>query len=159
MSIDYELLLAQAKALIDNESDALANLANINALLFDQLSDLNWVGVYLMRDGQLVLGPFVGKSACTRIDLGRGVCGTAMATQQVQRVDDVHAFEGHIACDSASESEIVFPISSATKQYGVFDIDSPTQARFSSADEVGLAPIARLIARILDADASSVGLA
>ena len=107
---DYTLLASQMDALIDNETDALANAANLSALLYNNLDDVNWVGFYVLRDDELVLGPFQGNTACVRIGMGKGVCGTAAETRETQRIADVHSFEGHIACDAASRSEIVIPL-------------------------------------------------
>lgn len=134
----YHRLTKQAVALLESENDLIANLSNLSALLNMELEDLNWVGFYLMRDNELVLGPFQGKPACVRIPVGRGVCGTAVSTNSVQRVYDVHEFEGHIACDAASNSEIVIPFSINGKVAGVLDIDSPSVGRFSEIDEQGL---------------------
>ena len=137
----YQRLTKQAVALIESETDLTANLANISSLLFMELDDLNWAGFYLMKQDQakekdeLVLGPFQGQPACVRIPVGRGVCGTAVATNTVQRIHDVHEFEGHIACDAASNSEIVIPFSIDSKVVGVLDIDSPNVGRFSQIDE------------------------
>lgn len=138
----YQGLLAQAQALIAGENDLIANLANLSALLYHNLQQVNWVGFYLYKEQQLVLGPFQGQPACIRIPMGKGVCGTAASTGQVQRIDDVHAFAGHIACDAASNSEIVIPIyhqlNGETKLLGVLDIDSPEFSRFDQADQTGL---------------------
>lgn len=134
----YQTLAAQAHALISDESDFIANLANISALLFNEMPDLNWSGFYLLKQQQLVLGPFQGKPACVRIDIGKGVCGTAVATGEIQVVPDVHEFPGHIACDSASNSEIVFPLRVRKEIIGVLDIDSPLLSRFDQADADGL---------------------
>ncbi|MEM8683873.1 MAG: GAF domain-containing protein [Pseudomonadota bacterium] len=135
---DYTLLASQLDALIDGETDALANAANTAALLFNNLDDLNWAGFYILRGDELVLGPFQGNTACVRIGMGKGVCGTAAQTRETQRVADVHAFEGHIACDAASRSEIVIPLISGGRLYGVLDLDSPIPDRFSEADQAGL---------------------
>lgn len=135
---DYDLLNAQAAALMDGETDFLANCANVSALLFMELEDVNWAGVYLIKEQQLVVGPFQGKPACTRIDLGKGVCGTAAASRQTQVVDNVHEFDGHIACDGASNSEIVVPMMWEDALVGVLDIDSPSYARFTQEDATGL---------------------
>jgi len=135
---DYALLTQLFAAISDGEDDALANAANACALLYEHLNDVNWVGFYVMRGDELVLGPFQGKSACVRIGLGRGVCGTAAQTRETQRVDDVHAFPGHIACDAASRSEVVVPLLKGDALLGVLDIDSPSLARFKSDDQVGL---------------------
>lgn len=134
----YHRLTKQAVALIESETDMIANLSNISALLSMGLDDLNWAGFYLMKGDELVLGPFQGKPACVRIPIGRGVCGTAVATNSVQRIYDVHEFEGHIACDAASNSEIVIPFSINGEIAGVLDIDSPNVGRFSEIDEEGL---------------------
>lgn len=134
----YERLTQQALCLIDGETDLIANLANISALLNMELDDINWVGFYLFKDDELVLGPFQGKPACIRITVGKGVCGTAFSTETVQRVDDVHQFAGHIACDAESNSEIVIPFYKNGELFGVLDIDSPNIARFSEIDEKGL---------------------
>lgn len=138
---DYKLLAQQAAAITSDEPNLFANLANISALLNDNLSDINWVGFYLTatdRSDELVLGPFQGKVACVRIPFGQGVCGTAASSQQTQLVDDVHAFEGHIACDSASNSEIVVPIVVNGRTVAVLDIDSPSHSRFTKNDQQGL---------------------
>ena len=134
----YRLLNQQAQALIEHEPDLIANMANLSALLFNQLPDLNWAGFYIMRGGELVLGPFQGQVACVRIAVGKGVCGTAVATGQVQLVKDVHDFPGHIACDAASNSEIVLPLRHNGEIIAVLDIDSPSLARFDAEDQVGL---------------------
>lgn len=137
-SENYQTLTKQAIALIEGESDLIANMSNISALLAMELEDINWVGFYILKGDQLVLGPFQGKPACVRIPVGRGVCGTAIAENRVQRVADVHQFEGHIACDAASNSEIVIPFSVKGELFGVLDIDSPILSRFSQSDEDGL---------------------
>ena len=134
----YQRLTKQAVALIESEKDYIANLANISSLLFMELDDLNWAGFYLKKGDELVLGPFQGKPACVRIPMGRGVCGTAAQTNSVQRVYDVHEFEGHIACDAASNSEIVIPFTINGEVAGVLDIDSPNIGRFNEIDEEGL---------------------
>ena len=134
----YHRLTKQAVALIESETDMIANLSNISALLSMELDDLNWAGFYLMKGDELVLGPFQGKPACVRIPVGRGVCGTAVATNSVQRIYDVHEFEGHIACDAASKSEIVIPFSINGEIAGALDIDSPNVGRFSEIDGEGL---------------------
>ena len=134
----YRELLSQARALLQGERDAIANAANLAALLYHSLPDLNWAGFYLMKDGELVLGPFQGKPACVRIPLGRGVCGTAAQSRRTQVVPDVHQFPGHIACDSASNSEVVVPIVHAGRVIGVLDLDSPLKARFDHEDARGL---------------------
>ena len=142
--IDYRLLKEQMDALTGTQSRPIPNLANASALLWQILPDLNWAGFYLMEDGALYLGPFQGKTACIRIPLGQGVCGTAAQKDQVLRVYDVHEFEGHIACDSASNSEIVLPIHDGDDVIGVLDIDSPLVGRFSEEDEEGLKEIVRV---------------
>ena len=135
---DYQLLTAQALALIEGEDDLIANLANISALLNMNLDNINWVGFYLLKDNQLVLGPFQGNVACVRINLDKGVCGKAFSSNTIQRIADVHDFPGHIACDAASQSEIVVPINSNGTTVAVLDIDSPITNRFSEIDEQGL---------------------
>lgn len=145
----YPRITAQAKALIESEPDLIANLSNISALLNMELEDINWVGFYLLKDDQLVLGPFQGKPACVRIPVGRGVCGTAIAENKVQRIYDVHEFEGHIACDAQSNSELVIPFSINGKLAGVLDIDSPNIGRFSEHDEAGLVQLMSEIETIL----------
>jgi GAF domain-containing protein len=135
---DYSLLKSQLLALIGDETDALANASNFVALLFNALDDVNWLGIYVMRNGELVLGPFQGRPACVRIALGSGVCGTAAASRQTQRVADVHAFPGHIVCDADSRSEIVVPLIVDDIVIGVLDIDSPTLDRFSAVDQEGI---------------------
>ena len=134
----YRELNAQLAALIGGERDAIANMANMAALIFHALPDLNWAGFYLMKDGELVLGPFQGKPACIRIPLGSGVCGTAAATRETQVVPDVHAFPGHIACDADSRSEIVVPLLVEGRCIGVLDLDSPKPGRFDEDDRAGL---------------------
>ncbi|MBY8126685.1 GAF domain-containing protein [Vibrio fluvialis] len=150
----YHRLTKQAVALLESEPDMIANLSNLSALLNMELEDLNWVGFYLMRDGELVLGPFQGKPACVRIPVGRGVCGTAVATNSVQRVYDVHEFEGHIACDAASNSEIVIPFSINGEVAGVLDIDSPCVGRFSETDEEGLTFLMTEVEKLLNSHAN-----
>lgn len=135
---DYDLLHAQLVTLLEGESDALANTANFVALLYNGVTRLNWLGVYLLRGDDLVLGPFQGRPACTRIPLGKGVCGTAAALRATQLVDDVHDFDGHIVCDPASRSELVVPLLSGTDLVGVLDIDSPRKARFTDEDRDGV---------------------
>ncbi|HIF9071743.1 GAF domain-containing protein [Photobacterium damselae] len=134
----YKRLTQQALALIEGEKDLIANISNISALLNMELEDINWVGFYLLKDDQLVLGPFQGKPACVRIPVGRGVCGSAVSEKKVQRVADVHAFPGHIACDAVSNSEIVLPLIVSGEVIGVLDIDSPSLSRFDQNDELGL---------------------
>ncbi|MBY6223374.1 GAF domain-containing protein [Ferrimonas balearica] len=144
--VDYSSLLAQAKALTDGEPNLIANLSNLSALLYHGLGRVNWAGFYLKEGEGLVLGPFQGNVACVRIPWGKGVCGTAAASGEVQRVEDVHAFAGHIACDAASNSEIVLPILVNGEVVAVLDIDSPEFGRFTEEDQTGLEPIAELIA-------------
>jgi L-methionine (R)-S-oxide reductase len=137
----YAELLAQARALLAGERDFTANGANLAALLFHALEGLNWAGFYWLKGGELVLGPFQGKPACVRIALGRGVCGTAAASRRTVVVPDVHAFPGHIACDSASRSEVVVPVLAGDRLVGVLDLDSPRPARFDADDARGLEAI------------------
>lgn len=143
----YTDLNSAARALTDGEPDAIANMANVAALIWQFIPDLNWAGFYRVIGDELVLGPFQGKTACIRIAMGIGVCGTAAATNQVQRVADVNAFPGHIACDSASRSELVVPVCKDNKVIAVLDLDSPLPGRFTETDENG---IAGLIAAIAD---------
>ncbi|EGR2797858.1 GAF domain-containing protein [Vibrio navarrensis] len=150
----YQTLTKQAVALIESEHDLIANLSNISALLSMELEDLNWVGFYLYKEEQLVLGPFQGKPACVRIPMGKGVCGTAAATNTVQRIHDVHQFEGHIACDAASNSEIVLPFSINGTLAGVLDIDSPSVGRFSETDEAGLTFFMAEVEKLLNSHAN-----
>ena len=140
----YAQLAEQAAALVYGERDRIANAANLSALVFNSLPDLNWVGFYFFDGTELVVGPFQGLPACIRIPLDKGVCGAAATTRTTQRIDDVHAFPGHIACDSASMSELVVPLVKDGTLVGVFDIDSPVPARFSVEDQAGLETIARL---------------
>ncbi|GAA3704074.1 GAF domain-containing protein [Sphingomonas cynarae] len=142
----YHDLHAALDALTAGEHDGIANMANAAALLWQYLPDLNWAGFYRMVDGELVLGPFQGKAACIRIPVGRGVCGTAAATRETQRVDDVHAFPGHIACDAASRSELVVPLVRDGVVLGVLDLDSPVPARFDDADVAGCEALAAVLA-------------
>ncbi len=135
---DYDLLDSQLHALLDDEPDALAASANFVGLLYNALPDINWLGVYVLRDDELVLGPFQGKPACVHIRLDEGVCGAAASSRQTQRVADVHAFPGHIVCDPDSRSELVVPLIAHDRLIGVLDIDSPTTRRFSEADQAGV---------------------
>lgn len=135
---DYDLLESQAVALLSDEPDALASAANFVALLYNALDDVNWLGIYVLRGDELVLGPFQGQPACVHIAVGSGVCGTAAATLETQRVADVHAFPGHIVCDAASRSEIVVPLVVDGVLVGVLDIDSPSLERFSADDQAGI---------------------
>ncbi|MGR5233311.1 GAF domain-containing protein [Vibrio rotiferianus] len=150
----YQTLTKQAVALIESEPDLIANLANISSLLFMELEDLNWAGFYLTQGNELVLGPFQGKPACVRIPMGRGVCGTAAQTNSVQRVYDVHEFEGHIACDAASNSEIVLPFTINGVVAGVLDIDSPSIGRFNEIDEQGLTHFMLEVEKLLNSHAN-----
>jgi GAF domain-containing protein len=145
----YRDLAAALEALVAGEPDGIANMANAAALIFESLPDVNWVGFYRNIGGELVLGPFQGRPACIRIPFGQGVCGAAAATRQVQRVDDVGAFPGHIACDAASNSEIVVPLIRDDELLGVLDIDSPTKARFIADDEAGCVRLAEILARAI----------
>ena len=148
-NIDYTSLCAQLVALTEGIPYEVANLANASALLWQELPEINWVGFYKMEDGALVLGPFQGKPACIRIPVGRGVCGTAVAEDAVQLVYDVHQFPGHIACDCASNSEIVLPIHVNGEIWGVLDIDSPFIGRFTEDDRVGLQKVVEILEKIL----------
>ena len=139
----YTFLDSQLAALMEGEREPLPNMANMSALLFGALRDINWAGFYLMKDGGLLLGPFQGKPACIRIPVGRGVCGTAAKTLETQLVYDVHQFPGHIACDSASNSEIVIPLLKDERLIGVLDIDSPAVGRFDEQDRAGIEQLAR----------------
>jgi len=145
----YRDLASALEGLVAGEPDAIANMANASALIWETLPDLNWVGFYRNVGGELVLGPFQGRPACIRIPFGEGVCGTAASTLQVQRVDDVHAFPGHIACDSASNSEIVVPIVRDGKLLGVLDLDSPKHARFDAEDEAGLVRVGKILSEAM----------
>lgn len=138
----YAELVAQARSLLDGQTHRIANAANLSALIFNGLERLNWVGFYFLEDGELIVGPFQGRPACVRIAVGKGVCGTAVASRQTQRVADVHAFEGHIACDPASRSELVVPLIANGEVMGVLDIDSPEPGRFSAADQQGFEALA-----------------
>jgi L-methionine (R)-S-oxide reductase len=137
MSIEekYNYMLLMIDAQLEAEKDDLANISNVSAIINAMIDDCNWVGFYFMRDGELILGPFQGLPACNRIKVGRGVCGTAVERREIQRIADVHEFPGHIACDSASNSEIVLPIIKNDKVYGVLDIDSPLLNRFTETEE------------------------
>lgn len=135
---NYSLLAKQLDALLEGETNQIANLSNASALLNQFLEDTNWVGFYIMEQGELVLGPFQGLPACVRIAVGRGVCGTAVSERKTLRIEDVHAFPGHIACDAASNSEIVIPLIKDDEVIGVLDIDSPSKGRFTEEDQQGL---------------------
>lgn len=146
-SKDYEFLLKQLEALITGEKDTVANLANASALLNQFLNEVNWVGFYLWKEDELVLGPFQGLPACIRIAAGKGVCGTAVSEKKTQRIADVHQFPGHIACDAASQSEIVVPLIRDGEVLGVLDIDSPNKERFDEEDQVYLEKFAEIIVK------------
>ena len=148
-TVDYELLTKQLEGLTGQVPYAITNLSNAAALLWESLPDINWAGFYKMEDGQLILYPFQGKPACTRIRVGRGVCGTAVAEDKTQLVPDVHEFPGHIACDSASNSEIVIPIHAGGEIWGVLDIDSPYLNRFTEEDRAGLERFVEILEKIL----------
>ena len=151
MEIDhfYAGLAGELEALTRDVPYLIANLANASALLWQRMEDINWAGFYLLQDGALVLGPFQGKPACIVIPLGKGVCGTAAALGQSQLVPDVHTFPGHIACDSASRSEVVVPLFAGNVLWGVLDIDSPTLGRFTREDQAGLEHFARTLEEVL----------
>lgn len=142
MNMDYRVICEQASGLLEAEPWYVAALSNISALVMDTLPNLNWAGFYLMRGGRLVVGPFQGKPACIHIDPGKGVCGTAVSRNETIAVPDVHLFPGHIACDSASESEIVIPVRENGQVRAVMDIDSPVKNRFSAEDRAGLEALA-----------------
>ncbi len=146
----YRDLAAQLEALLAGESDAVANMANTSALLFQSLTELNWVGFYVLRGEELVLGPFQGKPACVRIPVGRGVCGTAVAERRSMVVPEVHAFPGHIACDSASRSELVVPLIRGEAITGVLDLDSPVPGHFDDEDRLGCEALAAILVRASD---------
>jgi L-methionine (R)-S-oxide reductase len=145
----YRDLASAVEGLVSGESDAIANMANAAAVIYETLPDVNWVGFYRNVNGELVLGPFQGRPACIRMKFGEGVCGVAAETRQVQRVEDVHAFPGHIACDSASNSEIVVPLMRDGEVLGVLDIDSPKRARFTEEDEAGVVKLGEILSRVL----------
>lgn len=142
----YRELVDAARAIVQGEPDAVANMANLSALIWQFLPQLNWAGFYRMVDGELVLGPFQGKAACIRIPLGQGVCGTAAASGETQLVPDVHAFPGHIACDAASASELVVPVKRGGQVIAVIDLDSPVLNRFDADDAAGIEALASAIA-------------
>jgi len=145
----YDVILEQVKAIIENEPDVIANMANISALLFECLNDVNWVGFYRVMSNELVLGPFQGKVACIRIPLNKGVCGAAAKTNKTMRVANVHEFDGHIACDAQSNSEIVIPLVINGKVLAVLDIDSPLYERFDENDQAGLEDIINVFENII----------
>lgn len=146
----YQLLFEQAQALLGSETDEVANAANFSSLVYHALPDLNWAGFYLLKQGELVVGPFQGQPACVRIALGKGVCGTAAQSRQTVVVEDVDQFPGHIVCDAASRSEIVVPVLRDGELYGVFDVDSPRVARFDNDDRVGMEALVACFAATLD---------
>jgi len=146
----YNLLSAQLEALSESSRNYIPLLSNASALIYENMEGLNWAGFYLVKDGELLLGPFQGKVACVRIAKGKGVCGTAYETDQTQRVEDVHQFPGHIACDSASNSEIVIPIHSNGEVVAVLDIDSPSLNRFSLEDQEGLEEFVKKLEGLLE---------
>lgn len=148
-SQQYAQLAAQARALLDGESDRIANAANLSALVYHALPSLNWAGFYFFDGTELVVGPFQGLPACVRIPLDKGVCGAAASSRDTQRVDDVHAFPGHIACDAASRSELVVPLVKDGALVGVFDLDSPDPARFDVIDQQGIETIAAIYVEAL----------
>lgn len=150
--VDFSMLQQQVKALTEGEPDLIANLSNISALLNESMDKINWVGFYLVKDRGLVLGPFQGRPACVRIPLGKGVCGTAVSEARSIRVDDVHQFDGHIACDAASRSELVVPIFCQNAVVAVLDIDSPVVARFTESDREGVEMVVKEIERLFSAD-------
>ena len=147
--MDYKTLHAQVRALTEGIPHTVANLANTSAAIWQAMEDINWAGFYVMENGKLVLGPFQGKPACIEIPVGRGVCGTAVAEQKTQLVYDVHQFPGHIACDSASNSEIVVPIFKDGTVWGVLDIDSPSIGRFTEEDRMGMEQLVRLLEQVI----------
>ena len=148
--MDYQTLITQLESLLSDETDETAILANTSALLMEQLEDVNWVGFYLWKNGELILGPFQGKPACIHIPFGKGVCGTAFARNETIRVADVHTFHGHIACDAGTNSEIVLPLkNSSGEKIGVLDIDSKKTDRFSEDDQAGLERVAAALGRLL----------
>jgi GAF domain-containing protein len=148
-AVMYRDLASALEGLVTGEPDAIANMANASALIFETLPDVNWVGFYRNIDGQLVLGPFQGRPACIRMSFEEGVCGAAAKSRKVQRVEDVHAFAGHIACDSASNSEIVVPLIRDGEVLAVLDIDSPKLARFTKEDEAGVVRLGEILAKVL----------
>ena len=150
------MLNSQYLALVDGETDALANASNFVGLLFNAIDNINWLGIYVLRENELVLGPFQGKPACVRIALDSGVCGTAAATTSTQRVADVHEFPGHIVCDADSRSEIVIPLLVDERLIGVLDIDSPALDRFSASDQEGLELLCRTFCELLSARGGSI---
>jgi L-methionine (R)-S-oxide reductase len=149
----YAQLLQQIEAIVAGEKDLIANMANISAILYWALENVNWAGFYIVKQGQLVLGPFHGQPACIRIPIGKGVCGTAVSENNIQLIEDVHQFLGHIACDAASNSEIVLPVRKDNQIIAVLDIDSPNIARFDHEDKAGLSRIVEILQTTLSKDA------
>ncbi len=152
---DYNLLNKQVEALAEDVKWDITLFANVSALLYEAMDKVNWAGFYILKEEELLLGPFQGKAACMCIPVGKGVCGTAVKEKRILRIDDVHPFKGHIACDSASNSEIVLPIYRNDSVFGVLDIDSPIRGRFSEEDEKGLGEIVKSIERIMEYDGLS----
>jgi len=150
VTTNYTLLTRQLEALLEDEADLLANSANLVGLLFAEIQHINWLGIYVLRGDELVLGPFQGRPACVRIPLGQGVCGTAAQQMESILVENVHDFDGHIACDPASISEVVVPLVSAGKVIGVLDVDSPRQGRFTAADQRGLELLCERFVQLLE---------
>ena len=148
----YAQLVQQIEAIVAGEKDLIANMANISAILYWALENVNWAGFYILKQGQLVLGPFHGQPACIRIPIGKGVCGTAVSENNVQLIEDVHQFSGHIACDAASNSEIVLPVRKGNQVIAVLDIDSPNIARFDHEDKAGLSQIVEILQTTLSKD-------
>lgn len=149
LSSPYATLVTQAESLLSGQRHRIANAANLSALIYDGIERINWAGFYFLEGDELIVGPFQGRPACVRIEMGRGVCGTAAASRATQRVDDVHAFEGHIACDPESRSEIVVPLIVGDQLIGVLDIDSPERGRFDADDQAGIEALARVYERSL----------
>lgn len=149
MTVNYDELAQQAEGLLSGQKHRIANAANLSALIYDALPEVNWAGFYFLEGDELIVGPFQGKPACVRIAMGEGVCGTAALTRSTQRVEDVHAFEGHIACDPESRAEVVVPLIVGGQVIGVLDIDSPKQGRFEEADQYGLERLAGVYVRSL----------
>ncbi len=149
MSVNYDELARQAEGLLSGQKHRIANAANLSALIYHALPEVNWVGFYFLEGDELIVGPFQGQPACVRIGMGEGVCGTAAATRSTQRVEDVQAFEGHIACDPVSRSEVVVPLIVDDQVIGVLDLDSPRRGRFDEADQRGLEKLAEIYVRSL----------
>jgi GAF domain-containing protein len=147
--VNYDELVQQAEGLLSGQQHRIANAANLSALIYHALPDVNWAGFYFLEGDELIVGPFQGQPACVRIEMGKGVCGTAAAARATQRVEDVHAFEGHIACDPASRSEVVVPLILNDQVIGVLDIDSPKAGRFDADDQAGLEKLADAYVRSL----------